>query len=381
MSVTSIEVYAERVLQAVFASPVKNDSELTNPANWPIVGETSSLTVNEVVAGGARTVTSVFLIVSPLVAGELYTASPSVAITDPNNNPIAANTVTFKGRKTKTDLVIARQPPIYDQRLTSKIRHLLTAVARSDDRIGGSQSETIKIGLQPVVFPESLPRWIVSYPDVTAPDHIWTFQETGEPVEDQVGDKNLSDMGSSPTYGAAGELGRTSVETSGGGAEGVESSDANFLDVPDGTSISIWMRVFVPSGATADPVFGKRINTSPQFGWHCEVNETGDFRVECRGAVNSAGVSAQGTAVTDDSWHNVIVVFDGPNDEIRITSDAGTGSVDFSAVGALDTTDLFACGPTFFTAPAAGTRWGYGAAWVGTALLQAEMDILAAVSP
>ena len=140
----SADVIAHDLVEVVFNGVMKNNSVLQDPASWTLIGTTGDiLTLEEVLSGDDVGVRRVYLVVSPFNVGEQYTVTASVAMRLTNGTALSGmgNTETFIGRKTKVDSLCSTRPPLYNLSPKSTVRHILNAIGRQDDLIGGSKDE------------------------------------------------------------------------------------------------------------------------------------------------------------------------------------------------------------------------------------------------
>jgi hypothetical protein len=142
--VYSADVYAHDLIEVVFNAPMRNNSVLRDLDNWSVVGTSGdTLLIEELLSGSEAAVGSVYLVVSPFNIGEQYTVTASTAMRLTNGNylSILGNTETFVGRRTKVDSLCSTRPPLYNLGPNSMIRHIINAIGREDDLIGGNWIE------------------------------------------------------------------------------------------------------------------------------------------------------------------------------------------------------------------------------------------------
>lgn len=228
----------------------------------------------------------------------------------------------------------------------------------------------------PAALPANADQWEDTY-EIQAPSAIWTLQESAAASVDRVGAHDLETVIGTPEFAQAGESGRRAVLFD--GTEALEVADATFLDSDAATSISIWLRVFIPASlATTRRLAGKR-DTADDVGWGVRVTSGGFATSQ---ADDGAGaVNAPISIDHRNGWHSFVYVVDRGLDEARLTTDLGAASPgNLAGHGAMEPAAAFGLGAGY-NFDAEDLLVTYAAAWQGYALSAAEAATLAAVTP
>lgn len=223
-------------------------------------------------------------------------------------------------------------------------------------------------------FPATAAQWAEKYPAITAPTGIWTCQEASGNLIDQVGAVDLAPV-STPTYQNVSEAdGRLAVLCDAGEAFAAASS-ASF-DPDATTNISLWSRCFIPdNGATAAGLMGKYSTTGiVTYFFGTSGFHSGYF-------TDGTAVSATDTGnnAPDGAWHDVMLVVDRDQGELRTYFDArdSPGPGDISARGSAANAGFLRIGSVVgFANCTNGTMFSYFAAWAGTAITFAEFTTM-----
>lgn len=155
---TGMDVIAIDTLLLNWDRDMKNDANLTNPANYAITAEGAGDPVDilEIRTGTDGVSDAMLFIVTAPTIGETYSISVDTgsAIRSADNEAVDAafNTVKFIGRLTKVDAGLKHVPRVYDSRPYSVYRQIFNAIHREDDLIGGERSDRF-IDNERVVIP------------------------------------------------------------------------------------------------------------------------------------------------------------------------------------------------------------------------------------
>lgn len=142
--IVEADVFAHDLVEVVFNGVMKNNSVIQDVASWSVIGTTGDvLTIEEILTGDDVGVRRVYLVISPFNIGEQYTVTASTDMKLTNGAALSGigNTATFIGRKTKIDSLCSTRPTLFNLSPKSTMRHILNAIGRQDDLIGGSKDE------------------------------------------------------------------------------------------------------------------------------------------------------------------------------------------------------------------------------------------------
>lgn len=145
LTVQSLELLSQDTLLVAFDREMVVSAALRSLDSYTITpdGSGRAVAIKDILVEGADTVSEVVLVFTKPTVGEVYTLALSSSILsadrhgiDPNNN-----TAKFETRLTKMDSQISHLPVMYSQDHRSTVRILLQALAREDDKIGGSRDD------------------------------------------------------------------------------------------------------------------------------------------------------------------------------------------------------------------------------------------------
>lgn len=141
---TSVDVWAQDLLEVTFVEPMKNDDFLQAHEAYSVVAIDGGdpIEVVGVATGNLIAPISIFLIVTPPSIGKRYKVffQNLYAVTGAVLSPLGCE---FIARPTKQDAVIQSRPEMLDMRNGALARTVYQAVARQDDLIGGSRSDRL----------------------------------------------------------------------------------------------------------------------------------------------------------------------------------------------------------------------------------------------
>lgn len=159
--VPAVDLWARDLLEIRFPFSVLNDSVLQSPATYTITSSiagnlgsplafglgvslatTNFLNVDSVRTGNQLVLNRIFLIVAPPDPNTSYFLSFS-PINTPSGLVETFPSCVFVGRPTKIDSMLSTRPQRYDTRPQALLRHVLNAIGREDDRIGGARHDQI----------------------------------------------------------------------------------------------------------------------------------------------------------------------------------------------------------------------------------------------
>lgn len=146
LGIGKVDPWALDMIEVTFTSPVRNESGLQNKDNYTITPLDSGLpvTVLSVQTGNRVNPRRIFLVTTNPEVGKKYQVSvnSNIKLTDGSALDISARTGQFIARRTKTDSMVRSRPKMYDTRPNKALyRHLLNALSREDELIGGSRKD------------------------------------------------------------------------------------------------------------------------------------------------------------------------------------------------------------------------------------------------
>lgn len=144
----NVEFVAQNVLRFRFTGDIVINSDLTNTSNYSVVftdnNANTNVSVRKVLTldENAYVTDEVYVQIDPSAVGTNYDISVT-GLLGRNGDIISPSIFTRKARFTKTDSSLVGIPRHFDKTPESNVRHLLTAVTRADDTIGGDLSEPV----------------------------------------------------------------------------------------------------------------------------------------------------------------------------------------------------------------------------------------------
>lgn len=182
-------------------------------------------------------------------------------------------------------------------------------------------------------FPDSAAAWSTYFPTVTAPIGIWTFQETGTPIVDRVGDADFVANTTWLWQQTGDPTGRKHIEFDGStSAEWAAVADTAYGDIPNGSHLSLYIRFKCPDTAANRSLVGK--DTGGGSRWSLAILTAGGLRFTVSdGTATSTNLAGP---FDTNEWFDCLVSI----------SDTGAGAATLVAV------------PGFTPATATITSWG-----------------------
>lgn len=222
-------------------------------------------------------------------------------------------------------------------------------------------------------YPASSSEWSYVFPTIAVPTSLWTMQGAGANIDDEIGSNDLVDTGTW-LYQQAGDDGRYAVEAD-TITDQLRVASAAALDPDGATDMTYWVRVFMPAtGDNPDAIFSKR-SGSGLPGFEAFIDASGQVN-----AVQDGGASGRSDFVLGGDirgrWVDIAYVIDRTgSDEGRLETTDGTASGSLSAITSLASTQGFGLGRNDAAARSTevGIKFGYAAAWDGTALTRAQL--------
>lgn len=233
-------------------------------------------------------------------------------------------------------------------------------------------------------FPVDAAEWTTYFPSITAPNHIWTFQQAAYPLTDGVGAFPFIEGDAPNTFQAGTDINgryyfsQLSGVLNTGSSRVVDSPATNLAFDDNGLSLSMYVRVRLNVAAANRIIVGKKATLATSNGWRLSVNSAG-------GAIGmvydspGAGTSTLSTVnnYVDGAFHDVIFGFDrgGPNQSYVLTS-AESVSLSLGAHTLFNNTNRFGIGDINVASASARGEYSYMAFWSNTVLTSANLTTI-----
>jgi hypothetical protein len=214
-------------------------------------------------------------------------------------------------------------------------------------------------------FPASGAAWSSAFPALPTPTAIYTFQDTGSPIVDAVGAKNLV-QNQALAYQVAGDTEptlspRKSIELDTADVnEFAAAADTAHADIGAGVSRSLLMRCRIPDVSTICPVMGTGTsNTAPH--WGVQTDTAGRLVAKARdGAGTPVILTINTVSVYDDAaYHDVVFSLDRSGAFLHIITESEDVTVALGALGAIDASTGLRFGASMGRTPVVGVRVSY----------------------
>jgi PKD repeat protein len=226
-------------------------------------------------------------------------------------------------------------------------------------------------------FPANGTEWAFYFPTVPVPTAIFGCQEAASPLADGIAGVTLAAAGA-PLFRQAGDpTGRYSVKASGSTSR-FSAASAATLDIPNGvTSASAFVRYACPAVAGYEGApFGKRGGTgSTGYDIFFGVGPRSIRSVYDGGATETDAV-LNGN-YDDGQFHDACQVADRVAQLNRFFVDGNSvTNTALSSIGTLTSTAVYSLLGDSVINSVAGLLVSYNTVWIGTALTQAQFDII-----
>lgn len=152
-TVTEVEIITPTLVKFTLSASAVVDANYFDVANYSVVLKDQSTTdarpkrvlqpYRENSEEEAQTASYIYLVTEPLTIGSVYTFQITGGVQGSDKILVASFGDDRTARRTKAQNAINALPPHFDRRATSRIANLITAIAISDDRIGGSERERV----------------------------------------------------------------------------------------------------------------------------------------------------------------------------------------------------------------------------------------------
>lgn len=214
-------------------------------------------------------------------------------------------------------------------------------------------------------FPASAAAWSAAFPGITAPIHIWTFQESASPIDDKVGTADLVEN-QALLYAQTGDTEPTDAprvalqfDTT-NTTEWTGPASSTVGNIAAGANFSLYLRCRIPDTTTTGrSVVGK--GASGLARWAMRLNATtGTIRWTLSDAVTTVNVTSV-SGYDDNAFHDVLLVYDNTANVSRLITESENLSADASALNAIEPLQGLRFGATDGISVLAGTQISYAA--------------------